>query len=415
MGIYLFKASVLLAIMYCLYSLLFRRDTFFRLRRATLLAIYALSLVLPLVDISAWTERQEALSGLAISYPSVLLPELAASPENAAPWSLASVLFLVWIAGMVVLDTRLVISLCSILDKARHCPVIEIDGMKVRRLGGGRSRGTGPAGDDGPFSFFKWIFVNPDAQDTSTLSDILAHEQAHVAQWHSIDVIFSELMSVVFFFNPFAWLMRRAVRENLEYLADEQVISRGSDPKTYQYHLLNIAYNKSVATLSNSFNVLPLKKRIVMMNKKRSSNFCKLKYLLLLPVAALLLAACNLTPSPTPVPERRQGQAAESVADTLDAMPEFPGGSAALTTFLLDNIRYPEATMRSKTQGSVVVSFTVKADGTTGGVRVEKSLSKECDAEAVRVVRLMPKWTPGKKGGRNVAARLEIPITFKLY
>ena len=93
----------------------------------------------------------------------------------------------------------------------------------------------------------------------------------------------------MFWVNPFTWLLKQEVRINLEYLADHTVLASDADKKTYQYHLLGLTYKKNVATLSNNFNVLPLKKRIKMMNKKRSNAMSKAKYLLFAPLIALML------------------------------------------------------------------------------------------------------------------------------
>ena len=123
------------------------------------------------------------------------------------------------------------------------------------------------AGDYSPFSFFRWIFVNPVGKTPLQLRQILTHEQTHVAQLHSVDALLSQFFVVAFWFNPIAWLMRVQVHSNLEYLADRSVLCKGMDKKVYQYHLLAVAYRKNVATITNNFNVLPLKKRIKMMNK----------------------------------------------------------------------------------------------------------------------------------------------------
>ena len=147
---------------------------------------------------------------------------------------------------------------------------------------------------DGPFSFFHWIFVHPASHTEEELSEILTHEQAHANQWHSIDVLISEAACVLCWFNPFAWLMKREIRTNLEYLADNRVLETGHDSKSYQYHLLGLSHYKAAATIYNSFNVLPLKKRIKMMNKKRTREIGRTKYLMFLPLAALLMIISNI-------------------------------------------------------------------------------------------------------------------------
>ena len=103
-----------------------------------------------------------------------------------------------------------------------------------------------------PFSFFRWIFVNPKAQTEEQLQEIMIHERTHVEQWHSLDILLTELLTAFCWMNPFVWLLRREVRLNLEFLADERVVAAGSERKAYQYHLLGLAYGKNVATISNN-------------------------------------------------------------------------------------------------------------------------------------------------------------------
>ena len=122
-----------------------------------------------------------------------------------------------------------------------------------------------------PFSFFKAVFMDPDVYSEKDQLDIIEHEKVHIKQVHSFDVLFSEGVCALFWINPFAWLLKRSLRENLEFLADNNVIKKGIDSKTYQYKLLQLSCHRSDANLANHFNVSQLKKRIVMMNKKRTS------------------------------------------------------------------------------------------------------------------------------------------------
>ena len=122
------------------------------------------------------------------------------------------------------------------------------------------------------FSFFHWIFIHPESHTESEISEIITHEETHARQYHSADVLVSEIMCTFCWFNPFVWLMKREVRGNLEYMADHRVLETGHDSKSYQYHLLGLAHHKAAANLSNSFNVLPLKNRIKMMNKRRTKK-----------------------------------------------------------------------------------------------------------------------------------------------
>lgn len=186
---------------------------------------------------------------------------------------------------MALLFVRFFIQLSSILLLAYRSRRTVIHGVPVYRL------------DKlaGPFSFFKMIFIHPESHSEKEIDEILTHECTHVFQWHSVDVMICELITVICWVNPFAWLLKREVRHNLEYLADNTVIQSGYDCKSYQYHLLGLAHHyQAAATLYNSFNVLHLKNRISMMNKKRSHGIGRTKYLIFIPLAAFLMLLSNI-------------------------------------------------------------------------------------------------------------------------
>ena len=428
---YFIKANIILALFYVLYRLLCNRDTFFTWRRAALLGMFPLAAIIPLAQVPEWLGNWEALHPLQID---VLLPDLIVTPQGevhtATGWPLPLLGIAYWVvAGLFGL--RFMFRLLSIIYMVRRCPAAVVNGVKVRLLPEGSS----------PFSFFGWIFVRPDAYPAGELDEILAHEQAHAKQWHSVDVLAGEAMRVVCWCNPFVWLICREMHSNLEYLADRQVLRAGYDPKTYQLHLLELAYQpKAIAPLSNNFNVLPLKKRITMMNKKQSNKAGKAKYLLFLPAAALLAVACNnagntqeasndeaadaqITEVVTatqgndesttvaPIPE---AGSEEQVYDVVEQMPEFPGGIPKLMEYLKESLKYPAEAKEAGTQGRVVCQFVVTKEGDVTDVKVIREVDPLLDAEAVRVLKAMPKWKPGMVKGEAVNVRYTVPVMFKL-
>lgn len=104
----------------------------------------------------------------------------------------------------------------------------------------------------------------------------------------------------------------------------------------------------------------------------------------------------------------------EEVFTYVEEMPSFPGGNEALMTFLVQNIQYPEIAKRAGVEGRVFVSVVVKSNGQIGDAQVVKGIGAGCDEEALRVVKMMPKWAPGKQNGNSVTVRVSIPILFKL-
>ena len=409
MLMYLIKANFVLVVLFGFYQIISAGDTFFKWRRLSLLTIYMLSLLLPTIDLSQLVNETASLDNVLprITYN---LPEVLVSPTrdlfywpHLAVWlyavvTLAMLLRMLWQVGVV----------CRLAQRSERAT---LHGTAVCLL----------TGDYSPFSFFRWIFVNPVNKTPSQVQQILTHEQTHVAQWHSADALLSQLFVAVFWFNPVAWLMRLQVRNNLEYLADRSVINGGTDKKAYQYHLLAVAYRTNVATITNNFNVLPLKKRIKMMNKQTSNPLARFKYLLFVPLAVALLAMNNTTIRANvqkkvvkTTKTTKKADASNKVYEVCEQMPTFPGGDAALMKYLSENVKYPALAIKAQEQGRVVVSFTVEKDGAISDVKVARSVTPSLDAEAVRVVKAMPKWTPGKQGGQLVRVRYNVPVSFKL-
>ena len=219
--------------------------------------------------------------------------------------------------------------------------------------------------------------------------------------------------------------MKKEIRTNLEYLADRSVIDSGCDTEHYQFHLLRLSYSKAIAKITNNFNVSLLKKRIFMMNKKQTSSLGLAKCALFLPlVAALLLfnsfdlaGSRNTLQIPKeisePLPMTTQ-QDNSVIFSRVEVMPIFPGGELALLKYIENNLTYPKTAAEKGIQGRVALKFVIKADGTIENIQVVKSLDPACDEEAVRVIKSMPKWTPGKQNGKAVAVDYSLPIIFKL-
>lgn len=488
---YLLKVNVAFVLFYAFYRLFFYKDTFFKLRRAILLAFFGLALFYPLLNIQDWVRQQEPIADVIYMY-SAMLPEATAKADAAASvdwygWLLGSLGFIYW--GIVAfLCGRFLVQLSSILWLAHTSERVVIHETPVYAL---RKAA-------GPFSFFRMVFLHPESHSDKETDEILTHECTHVSQWHSIDVILSEMMCMACWFNPFVWLLKREVRHNLEYLADNTVIQSGYDSKSYQYHLLGLAHHQSVTTLYNSFNVLHLKNRIMMMNKKRSPGIVRTKYLIFIPLVGILMLLSNIeavarltvrlaneatvssamvtatgilvdeTGQPLigasvvvkggkertitdkkgafslEVPanailrcsyQGRESQEVlaadmtnnthlslssksremnEQVFTVVEKMPSFPGGDAELLKYIATNIKYPKESQDNGEQGRVICSFIVGRDGSVNNPEVLRGVTPLLNEEAVRVINTMPRWNPGMQRGRAVAVKYTVPITFRL-
>ena len=454
MAIYLIKINVALMLLYGFYRLTVSRDTFFGLRRLTLWLIYAVALMVPALNLEYWVRDTPTMASMANVYADTFYPVVVVKAQAPSITWIDMLLGIYW-AGVAVLSLRLVWQLFSIIRLAVISRKQEVEGITVHLL----------RGEGSPFSFFRWVFMYPSTLEGKQLHEVMVHECTHVSGLHSLDTLFSELFSIACWFNPFAWLMKQEVRMNLEYLADESVLSDGNARKSYQYHLLGLAYRQpnESTKIANNFNLLPLKKRIKMMNKRRTSEIGKAKYLLFAPLAGALLMVSNIesvareigeqvpevaevqqkadqaldadVAVANPMAKAEEAKAAELakaeakasdatapadttknvVYDVTETMPQFPGGQGVMMKYLAANIKYPASAVKAKKQGRVIVAFVIQKDGSVTNARIVKSVDPELDAEALRIVKAMPNWTPGTQDGKPVNVNYTIPVVFSLY
>lgn len=434
---YFLKVNLALAILYICYRLLFRNDTFFRLRRAVLLSVYLIAFLYPLLDISIWLSTRESVTEI-VNYYSTILPLKTVVAADDTPLSTEadwltiaeSYMLLIYLAGITLLFLRCIIELFTVIRLRLRSPKQLINGTTIYVL---------PSQEE-PYSFFGWIFASPESHTPPALEEILVHEKTHVRQLHSIDIVLGEIVCILCWINPFAWLLKKEISSNHEYLADEQVMLAGYNKKEYQYHLIGLEHPEmAIAKLYNNFSVLPLKKRITMLNKKRTGRVGKVKYLTLLPLAAGLLLLNNIdamarivsrqTTVPVPAEKTMIAPAPEAVSvevatplppdddkvyEVAEVMPEYPGGQGELLKFLARNIKYPEESVKNKEEGRVQIAFIVNKDGSISDVKVLKNTTPLLDAEAIRITKSMPNWTPGKDKGKVVRVAYTVPVTFRL-
>ncbi|RPE09501.1 T9SS C-terminal target domain-containing protein [Chitinophaga lutea] len=280
--IYLIKANIALCLFYLAYRLGLRRLTFYTLNRFFLVSGIIFSSLFPLVDVNDFFNRNEALAQQVITYVPDLNALQAVQPETFTAWMLLEWVF--W-AGVGVMFLRLLVQLASLLILHRKTAPGTVLHREVRVMGKTMN----------PFSFFRNIYVNPSLHTDKELKAILDHESVHVRDWHSADVMLSEMNNVFYWFNPGAWLMKTAVKENLEFLTDRTILRSGMDPKAYQYSLIQVNASPYTAALANNFNFSHLKNRISMMNKRKSSAVHIYRYAVLACLVCGVLLSLNFT------------------------------------------------------------------------------------------------------------------------
>lgn len=278
--IVLLKINLVLVLFAAAYYLILRQLTFYVINRAFLVFGILFATVYPFIDLTKFFEQQNKIVAF---IPQVNQVNALVKPSIIADyWQWISLLFY---TGVCLMAVRLIIQFVSLYQMHRKSVPGKVNQMKVRIL----------QDAVGPFSFWRTVYVNPTLHQPNELQTILAHEQIHVKQWHSLDIILAELSVVFYWFNPGVWLMKKAVKENLEFITDEKILKQGVDRKMYQYSLLDVGALQPVAAIVNNFNLSDLKKRIKMMNVKRSSKLTLSRYMLVLPVLLMITLAFTVS------------------------------------------------------------------------------------------------------------------------
>lgn len=417
--LYLLQVHIALSLLFVVYKALSARNTHFTARRVLLLGILLFALVYPLF-------RLPGAAGMLPAELQITLPELQVKPDGSGdrPLSAYQVVAGVYGSMALLLGLRLAVRLLSIVGLRRHNPLRCLGSCRVVVC---------PEGTQ-PCSFFNWIFLPASALDNPTgWTTIVNHEQAHVRQMHSIDILLGESVAALCWINPLAWLLLKELRLNLEYLADRAALTDETEKRPYQYRLLELAGADRAPRSTLPFNHAFLKERIAMINRRRSSRWSLCRYLLVLPLFGLLVVgsqSCRQSPAheaenahsmPSATTEilprtTTVHEAADPgpVYEVAEVMPEFPGGTPALFEFISRHLQYPQEAIDNQTEGRVVLQFVVDKEGKVSNIQVKRSIDPALDQAAIDVIRTLPDWKPGMQNGQPVNVRYTLPVVFKL-
>jgi len=417
--IYLIESGVNLTILFGIYWLFLRQDTFYNIKRYYLLLSLIVSFLFPLIEISVPgngpTEYMVLLEAIVITSD-----KLAENIQGSM--AVRNDLFIIYLAGSGFFLARLVHQLLRTVLLIQKYGITDYNGVKIVILDN----------EYVPFSLFNLVFINREECEKQSFDKIVEHEKAHIRQHHTFDLIILELFLVIQWFNPFIWLYRKSLKSIHEYLADESVLSKGYSIFEYQQLLLNQTLGIQFSSLSNNFNHSLIKKRFIMMSKEKTKKAAMLKLVFVIPAAIAFtliftiasaehIIAQSDNPKTTQVEQVQKVEKAtipsiqdDPVFTVVEQMPQYPGGKEALIKYMSNNITYPENARKNGIEGRVFVSFVVEKSGKVTGIRLLRGVNEELDKEAIRVVSEMPKWKPGIQRGQPVRVQFNLPIVFKL-
>jgi TonB family protein len=400
---YLLQVNIYLVVFYGFYKFLLDKETYFTLNRIYLVSAGLLSLSIPYLRFE-WFTKQEAIQPVYISVGQ-LMGQVSIVEKAPNGFNAGNLIVLAYLIGVSFFSVRLIMRLLSV-------------NRKLKQADHGEA-----------FSFFQKKRID---EGLPQLKTVHKHEDTHISQWHSIDVLFFEILSVFTWFNPIIYFYKNAVKSIHEYLADEAAAKFQGDKEQYSLLLLSSAFGVPVNTLTNSFfNKSLIKKRIFMLHKQRSPKVAVLKYGLFIPLFAVALILSSATirdnekiqeiadnlPLNSPievvnevVTESIKPIVPQSVKKTLNLNKKNLqplAGWEDFYRFVKTNIRYPAVAQKNKVHGTAMIRFIV-ANGQVEDAGIATKLVGGCDAEALKTVILFP-------GYKNIPdGKYTLKITFQL-
>lgn len=415
---YLIHSSILIGSFVLFYWVFLRQETFFSLNRWTFLICILLSLFLPLITVPATLSiRGGDGQTLTKSQTSVLVPLLESEdaaanqqmlppekmsekgeattgtpaltePERSglAAVSIGELLKWAYFFGVLVFFLLFIVQLTILFTKMYSLNAIRTGRYQIVEL----------MKDEAPYSFWNTIFINPALYDPETYEQIMEHEKLHIDQAHFIDKLLAEFVVIVFWFNPFAWMLRNSMTNNLEFLTDQSLLNKGMERQSYQMSLLKVSVSQKPYNLTTNYNNSFLKNRIIMMNEKRSSVTSVWKYLFIMPLFFLSVITMNAVSIKTTEPS----------GASFSVTSPTPSSPVAVTAGAYDKVQKtlnlpPIDNISNGSQGELIL---------TSGSRQE--IRVEGPSEIIENLNLEVengRWNIGmKKGWRNTDKKLKM-------
>ncbi|WP_316737560.1 M56 family metallopeptidase [Pedobacter aquatilis] len=266
----LLKINLVLILFALTYYLVLRKLTFYILNRIFLLFGLVFSTAYPFINLTEIFNNHDALPAF-VPGLNQNVSQLVQLNSVSYLWQILTAVFY---CGVIFMMLRLFIQFISLYQIHKKSSPGLVNDLKVRMLTDKIS----------PFSFWQNIYVNPNLHKPKDLNNIIEHEKIHVEELHTLDIVLAEISLVFYWFNPGVWLMKKAVKENIEFITDAKILKKGVDRKAYQYSLLDVGILQHPVSIINNFNLFDLKKRIRMMNVKRSSKINLTRYVFVLPI-----------------------------------------------------------------------------------------------------------------------------------
>ena len=418
MTAYIIESGAMLSLLYVFLILYMRKTTFFKLNRLIFIAGTVLCLIMPLADINTRIASESPIPLINITAAITGTEgEIIKTPGSIGYLSVVKIIY--WIGAATVM----LITSISLVHTLKAIKEANPEKKGKYRIG---------IAEKPSFSFLNFLIINKN--DYSFYPEIINHEMAHINRRHSADLLFFSVITILHWYNPLIWIALNELKMLHEYEADEDVIKQGTDAQKYQLLLVKKAVGTERFQLASSFNHSKLKKRIMMMQSKKTNKWMVLSYLGLIP--AMLLGFCfcsnrensqsdkgNLnevavisfkTEKNDSLPQKTSEENPVPFNE-IESKPSFDGGDINnFSKWVNGQLVYPKSAKDAGVQGKVTVSFKVNTDGSVSDIEIIEGVCSSIDDEVIRVINLSPKWTPGKKKNKEVACKMLLLVIFML-
>ena len=399
MMLFFLKSSLCLLVFYGFYTFFLSKETFYQRNRYFLLLCPAFAMIIPQLDLSFFQSSSEWAGALSLENIEVSLQSNPETQNTSGLWFSQGLLWKIYGLMVLLFTGRLLFRLVNLIFTIQKSDIKYCRGYKLIY-----TKGKFPT-----FSFFGYLFWDETLLlDEEKADKILMHEQKHIWDGHSYDILYMEVMKIIFWFNPLIYLYHRSLKLQHEYIADAYVLHE-SDPKSYSRIIVEACFQKLNLSLAHSFfKKSEIKQRVQAIHQMRTPAIHGLKLLLLIPLLALLFFSFA----------QRDVSLSTKNASPDTEMNRFATAEGGLDKFYEDlsqYLVYPQSSAKAGITGKVFVQFTVMKDGSVADLEVVKGLDKACNKAALSAFRkTKTRWLPAKVDGKVVKQQLSIPINFSL-
>ncbi len=461
---YSLEVSICWCVFFLIYIVALRKETFFSMNRWYLLSTLLLGLTLPLlrwIPLEGYSELQEVAQPLnyIASGPNVMVSNISEASQNFFPifWFIG----IIYLIGILFFTARFINGLQRILKIYRT-------GRKEKAIG---YTLVHTSQKHLPFSFLNYVFISEVLPLEKNFREILKHELNHIQKKHTYDVLFMEIIHILFWWNPLIYLYKKAMKETHEFMADASVLKE-TEEKIYGQILLRQSNSGLEIALANQFFNSHLKSRIQMMYKDKSKPHHQFKYLMIIPLLIIMALAFssyversetesykteNIHDTLLDTDEKNEAEIDElafldklnekrihpivnnisqdledPIFKVVEEMPRFPGcedldasanekeecAKKKMLEYIYENIKYPERARKLGIQGITVIQFVVNEDGSISDEKILRDIGGGCGNVSLNVVKsfneMEKRWTPGKQRGKAVKVQYVLPVRYKL-